>query len=91
MLSAAHKRRIPFVALGKKNEIANQLIGIMMYLNGEDEAKDIFLYVNNFGRAVLSGMSVYDATVVVNKFRSIGVLTNGRVDLVVRSLLPKLL
>ena len=43
------------------DEIANQLIGIMMYLNGEDESKDMFLYINSPGGAVLAGISVYDA------------------------------
>jgi len=43
------------------DEIANQLIGIMMYLNGEDESKDMYLYINSPGGAVLAGISVYDA------------------------------
>jgi ATP-dependent Clp protease protease subunit len=33
----------------------------MMYLNGEDESKDMFLYINSPGGAVLAGISVYDA------------------------------
>eukprot|EP00250_Pteridium_aquilinum_P026308 c3281_g1_i1 orf=826-1293(+) len=33
----------------------------MMYLNGEDQAKDMYLYVNSPGGAVLAGISVYDA------------------------------
>jgi ATP-dependent Clp protease protease subunit len=32
-----------------------------MYLNGEDESKDMFLYINSPGGAVLAGISVYDA------------------------------
>ena len=43
-------------------KIANQLIGIMMYLNGEDQAKDMYSYVNSPGGAVLAGISAYDAT-----------------------------
>jgi ATP-dependent Clp endopeptidase proteolytic subunit ClpP len=42
------------------DEIANQLIGIMMYLNGEDKSKDMYLYINSPGGAVLAGISVYD-------------------------------
>ena len=33
----------------------------MMYLNGEDESKDMYLYINSPGGAVLAGISVYDA------------------------------
>ena len=33
----------------------------MMYLNGEDETKDMYLYINSPGGAVLAGISVYDA------------------------------
>ncbi len=33
----------------------------MMYLNGEDESKDMYLYINSLGGAVLVGISVYDA------------------------------
>lgn len=43
------------------DEIANQLIGIMMYLNGEDESKDMYLYINYLGAIVLAGISVYNA------------------------------
>nr|ATL58314.1 clp protease proteolytic subunit [Azolla nilotica] len=57
-----HRERLLFLGQQVDDEIANQLIGIMMYLNGEDEAKDIYLYVNSPGGAVLAGMSVYDAT-----------------------------
>nr|ATL58134.1 clp protease proteolytic subunit [Azolla mexicana]ATL58188.1 clp protease proteolytic subunit [Azolla microphylla]ATL58637.1 clp protease proteolytic subunit [Azolla filiculoides] len=57
-----YRERLLFLGQQVDDEIANQLIGIMMYLNGEDEAKDIFLYVNSPGGAVLAGMSVYDAT-----------------------------
>nr|ATL58494.1 clp protease proteolytic subunit [Azolla caroliniana]ATL58584.1 clp protease proteolytic subunit [Azolla caroliniana] len=57
-----YRERLLFLGQQVDDEIANQLIGIMMYLNGEDEGKDIFLYVNSPGGAVLAGMSVYDAT-----------------------------
>ena len=43
------------------DEISNQLVGIMMYLNGEDDTRDLYLYINSPGGAVLPGISVYDA------------------------------
>jgi ATP-dependent Clp protease protease subunit len=62
LINRLYRERLLFLGQQVDDEIANQLIGIMMYLNGEDEAKDIFLYVNSPGGAVLAGMSVYDAT-----------------------------
>jgi ATP-dependent Clp protease protease subunit len=42
------------------DEIANQLVGIMVYLNAEDKTKDLFMYINSPGGGVLPGISVYD-------------------------------
>nr|QUG10363.1 ATP-dependent Clp protease proteolytic subunit [Hymenophyllum coreanum]QUG10450.1 ATP-dependent Clp protease proteolytic subunit [Hymenophyllum polyanthos] len=56
-----HRERLLFSGQQVDDEIANQPIGIMMYLNGEDESKDMFLYINSPGGAVLPGISVYDA------------------------------
>nr|YP_009547581.1 clp protease proteolytic subunit [Vaginularia trichoidea]AYW16098.1 clp protease proteolytic subunit [Vaginularia trichoidea] len=56
-----YRERLLFLGQQVDDEIANQLIGIMMYLNGEDQAKDMYLYINSPGGAVLAGISVYDA------------------------------
>nr|YP_009547668.1 clp protease proteolytic subunit [Antrophyum semicostatum]AYW16271.1 clp protease proteolytic subunit [Antrophyum semicostatum] len=56
-----YRERLLFPGQQVDDEVANQLIGIMMYLNGEDQAKDMYLYVNSPGGAVLAGLSVYDA------------------------------
>nr|YP_009548863.1 clp protease proteolytic subunit [Ceratopteris cornuta]AYW15838.1 clp protease proteolytic subunit [Pteris vittata]QBF44613.1 clp protease proteolytic subunit [Pteris vittata] len=56
-----YRERLLFLGQQIDDEIANQLIGIMMYLNGEDQAKDMYLYVNSPGGSVLAGISVYDA------------------------------
>nr|YP_010145575.1 clp protease proteolytic subunit [Coniogramme intermedia]QQO79392.1 clp protease proteolytic subunit [Coniogramme intermedia] len=56
-----YRERLLFLGQQVDDEIANQLIGIMMYPNGEDQAKDMYLYVNSPGGAVLAGISVYDA------------------------------
>nr|YP_009694179.1 Clp protease proteolytic subunit [Christensenia aesculifolia]QEI60354.1 Clp protease proteolytic subunit [Christensenia aesculifolia] len=56
-----YRERLLFLGQQVDDEIANQLIGIMMYLNGEDETQDMFLYINSPGGAVLPGISVYDA------------------------------
>nr|YP_008474588.1 Clp protease proteolytic subunit [Marsilea crenata]AGI51474.1 Clp protease proteolytic subunit [Marsilea crenata] len=56
-----YRERLLFLGQQVDDEIANQLIGIMMYLNGEDEGKDMFLYINSPGGSVLAGISIYDA------------------------------
>nr|YP_010444759.1 clp protease proteolytic subunit [Schizaea fistulosa]UTJ90212.1 clp protease proteolytic subunit [Schizaea fistulosa] len=56
-----HRERLPFSGQQIDDEIANQLIGITMYLNGEDGTKDMYSYVNSPGGAVLPGISIYDA------------------------------
>nr|YP_010265872.1 clp protease proteolytic subunit [Botrychium ternatum]UHY94441.1 clp protease proteolytic subunit [Botrychium ternatum] len=56
-----HRERLLFLGQQVDDEIANQLIGIMMYLNGEDENKNMYSYINSPGGAVLPGISVYDA------------------------------
>nr|YP_009490509.1 Clp protease proteolytic subunit [Cibotium barometz]AWH62727.1 Clp protease proteolytic subunit [Cibotium barometz] len=56
-----YRERLLLLGQQVDDEIANQPIGIMMYLNGEDEAKDTYLYANSPGGAVLAGISVYDA------------------------------
>ncbi len=38
-----------------------KLIGIMMYLNGEDKSKDMYLYINFLGGTILARTFVYDA------------------------------
>lgn len=43
------------------DELANQLIGIMLYLNAEDTSKEIFIYINSPGGSVTCGIGVYDA------------------------------
>ena len=61
-INRLYRERLLFPGQQVDDEIANQLIGIMMYLNGEDQAKDMYLYVNSPGGAVLAGTSAYDAT-----------------------------
>nr|YP_009032848.1 clp protease proteolytic subunit [Osmundastrum cinnamomeum]AHA59581.1 clp protease proteolytic subunit [Osmundastrum cinnamomeum] len=56
-----HRERLLFLGQQVDDEIANQPIGITMHLNGEDETKDMYLYINSPGGAVLPGISVYDA------------------------------
>ena len=42
------------------DDIANAIIGQLLYLEGQDDTKDIWLYINSPGGVVTSGMAIYD-------------------------------
>ena len=53
--------RVLFLCSELKDELANQLIGIMLFLNAEEEKKDIYLYINSPGGSITCGIAVYDS------------------------------
>nr|YP_009519091.1 Clp protease proteolytic subunit [Callipsygma wilsonis]AYC65009.1 Clp protease proteolytic subunit [Callipsygma wilsonis] len=55
-----YRERILFICQPINDELSNQLIGIMVYLNGENRSKDIFVYINSTGGSVTCGIGVYD-------------------------------
>jgi ATP-dependent Clp protease, protease subunit len=50
------------VVLGSEidDAVANQVIAQLLYLEGQDDAKDIWLYINSPGGVITSGMAIYD-------------------------------
>ena len=52
--------RIIFLGDEVNDQIANEIIAIMLYLDSEDPGKDIFLYINSPGGSVTSGLAIYD-------------------------------
>ena len=56
-----YRERFLFLASDLDDELSNQLVSLMLYLNAEDEAKRLYLYINSLGGSILSGLSVYDA------------------------------
>lgn len=54
------RERILFLTQDLTDEITNQLIGLLLYLNSEDRKRDIFLYVNSPGGSVICGLSLVD-------------------------------
>ncbi|MCU0270692.1 MAG: ATP-dependent Clp protease proteolytic subunit [Acidimicrobiales bacterium] len=54
------KERIVFLGSEVNDTVANQLIAQMIYLEGQDPEKDIWLYINSPGGSVTSGMAIYD-------------------------------
>ena len=53
--------RIVFLGRPVDDEIANLIVGQLLYLEAEDPDKDIALYVNSPGGEVYAGLAIYDA------------------------------
>jgi ATP-dependent Clp protease protease subunit len=54
------KDRIVFIGTPIDDNVANLIIAQMLYLQSEDPAKDINLYVNSPGGSVTAGLAIYD-------------------------------
>ncbi len=55
-----YRERVLFFCQELDDEFANQLIGIMLYLNAEDANKPLYIYINSPGGSVTCGIAVYD-------------------------------
>jgi ATP-dependent Clp protease, protease subunit len=53
------KNRVVILGTDVNDEIANQICGQLLYLEGED-SNDIWLYINSPGGSVTAGMAIYD-------------------------------
>jgi ATP-dependent Clp protease protease subunit len=54
------KNRVIMLGSDVNDEIANQICAQLLYLEGEDPAADIWLYINSPGGSVTAGMAIYD-------------------------------
>jgi ATP-dependent Clp protease protease subunit len=54
------KNRIIMLGTEVNDEIANWLCAQLLYLEGEDPNKDIWLHINSPGGSVTAGMAIYD-------------------------------
>lgn len=54
------KDRIVFIGTPIDDMIANLVIAQLLFLEAEDQDKDIFLYVNSPGGSVTAGLAIYD-------------------------------
>ncbi len=54
------KDRIIFIGSEIDDHVANLVIAQMLFLESEDPAKDIYLYINSPGGVVTDGMAIYD-------------------------------
>ena len=54
------KNRIVYLGSEVNDQVANFLTAQLLYLEGEDPEKDIWLYINSPGGSVTAGMAIYD-------------------------------
>ncbi|QJC31653.1 ATP-dependent Clp endopeptidase proteolytic subunit ClpP [Enterobacteriaceae endosymbiont of Donacia tomentosa] len=54
------KERIIFLTGNIEDNMANLIIAQILFLESENEKKDIFIYINSPGGIITSGMSIYD-------------------------------
>nr|AWS06642.1 clp protease proteolytic subunit [Mitrastemon kanehirai] len=55
-----YKERLLFLCQDINSEISNQLTGLMLFLNIDDNTKDIFLFINSPGGLLIPGVCLYD-------------------------------
>ena len=75
------KERIVFLGMPIDDVVANLIIAQLLFLESEDPAKDIYLYVNSPGGLITSGLAIYDtmqyvkppvATICIGQAASMG-------------------
>jgi ATP-dependent Clp protease protease subunit len=54
------KNRVIMLGTDVNDDMANQICAQLLYLEGEDAANDIWLYINSPGGSVTAGMAIYD-------------------------------
>jgi ATP-dependent Clp protease, protease subunit len=54
------KERIIFLCEGIDDAIANTVIAQLLFLEADDNEKDIYLYINSPGGVVTAGLAIYD-------------------------------
>lgn len=60
LFNRLYRERLLFLCQDLDDEVSNQLIGIMLYLNAEERYKDIYIFINSLGGSVTCGIAVYD-------------------------------
>ncbi|MET1040676.1 MAG: ATP-dependent Clp protease proteolytic subunit [Acidimicrobiales bacterium] len=54
------RERIVFLGQEVNDQIANLITAQLLYLEGQDSERDIWLYINSPGGSVTAGMAIYD-------------------------------
>nr|QHH22717.1 clp protease proteolytic subunit [Kalanchoe tomentosa] len=59
-INRLYRERLLFLGQEVDNELANQLIGLMVYLTIEDRNRELYVFINSPGGWVIPGIAVYD-------------------------------
>jgi len=54
------KERIVFIGGPIEDEVANLIMAQLLFLEGENPDKDIYLYINSPGGSITAGLAIYD-------------------------------
>ncbi len=54
------KERIVFIGGPIEDEVANLIMAQLLFLEGENPEKDIYIYINTPGGSITAGMAIYD-------------------------------
>jgi ATP-dependent Clp protease protease subunit len=77
------KERIVFLGFPIEDEVANLVIAQLLFLEGEDPEKEVYMYINTPGGVVTAGLAIYDtmqyikapiSTICVGQASSMGAL-----------------
>ena len=60
------KERIVFLGQGIDDQIANVIVAPLLYLNSQDQKRQIDLYIQSGGGSVYAGMAIYDAMQMIS-------------------------
>jgi ATP-dependent Clp protease protease subunit len=60
------RNRIVFLGREVDDSIANLITAQLLYLEAEDEDKDVWLYINSPGGSVTAGMAIYDTMQLIS-------------------------
>ncbi len=52
--------RIVFIGTGINDEVSNVIVAQLLFLQAQDAAKDISIYINSPGGSVTAGLAIYD-------------------------------
>lgn len=55
-----YRERIIFLGQEIDDDYANQIIGVLLYLDQEDSSRPIYMYINCPGGSVIAGLAIYD-------------------------------
>lgn len=55
-----YRERIIFLGKEIDDRLANEIIGVLLYLDSEESNKPIYLYINSVGGSVIAGLAIYD-------------------------------